>query len=98
MGFGDGTAPPRLRNSGSCPESESESPGVVVSSQELESESVGNPESELESEQRQHDSATLRCKLGFSAMVAITTKAKKKLDLRDDLRCALSLTKPRIPN
>ena len=43
VGVGVGTALPRLRNFGRRPESETESPGVMTTSQELESESNSAP-------------------------------------------------------
>ncbi|CAM1331733.1 Uncharacterised protein r2_g4062 [Pycnogonum litorale] len=39
---------------------------------------------------------TYLCESGFSALLAIKSKARNRLMVEDDLRCALSKTKPRI--
>jgi hypothetical protein len=41
-------------------------------------------------------SSTYICEDGFSALVAIKTKQRNRLDIESDLRCALSSTLPRI--
>ena len=41
-------------------------------------------------------SSTYLCKSGFSALVSMKTKFRNKLECEEDLRCALSSTKPRI--
>ncbi|CAG5052364.1 unnamed protein product [Parnassius apollo] len=43
-------------------------------------------------------SSTYLCEKAFSAVVAIKTKYRSKLDIASDLRCALSSTEPRIGN
>lgn len=43
-------------------------------------------------------SSTYLCERGFSAVVAIKTKYRNKLDIGSDLRCAISMVKPRIVN
>ena len=40
--------------------------------------------------------ATYLCEAGFSTLLQIKTKQKNRLDVEDDLRCALSQTIPRI--
>jgi len=40
--------------------------------------------------------STYRCEAGFSALLSIKTKARNRLEVEDDLRCALSVTQPRI--
>lgn len=43
-------------------------------------------------------SSTYLCERAFSAVVAIKTKYRNKLDMASDLRCALSSIQPRIEN
>lgn len=43
-------------------------------------------------------SSTYLCEKAFSAVVAIKTKYRSKLDIASDLRCALSSIEPRIGN
>lgn len=43
-------------------------------------------------------SSTFLCERAFSAVVAIKTKCRNKLDIASDLRCALSFIEPRIEN
>ena len=40
--------------------------------------------------------ATHLCESGFSTLVTLKTKQRNKLDVENDLRCALSPTQPRI--
>lgn len=40
--------------------------------------------------------STYLCESGFSAMLQIKTKHRNRLDIEDDMRCALSTTAPRI--
>jgi hypothetical protein len=42
-------------------------------------------------------STSYLCESGFSTLVTLKTKQRNKLDVENDLRCALSATKPRIP-
>ena len=42
-------------------------------------------------------SSTYLCEAGFSTLVGMKTKARNKLDVAADLRCALSRTTPSIP-
>lgn len=39
---------------------------------------------------------TYRCESGFSTLVTLKTKARNRLNVEHDLRCALSETKPNI--
>ncbi|XP_050058613.1 protein FAM200A-like [Aphis gossypii] len=41
-------------------------------------------------------SKTYRCESGFSTMVTMKTKARNRLNLEHDLRCALAETEPNI--
>ncbi|KAK4304824.1 hypothetical protein Pmani_020247 [Petrolisthes manimaculis] len=41
-------------------------------------------------------SSTYLCETGFSALVHLKTKARSKLEVEADLRCALSITPPDI--
>lgn len=40
--------------------------------------------------------STYRCEAGFSAMVAVKTKARNRLQIGDDVRCCLSSVEPRF--
>uniref|UniRef100_UPI00358FE70F protein FAM200C-like n=1 Tax=Myxine glutinosa TaxID=7769 RepID=UPI00358FE70F len=42
--------------------------------------------------------STYLCEAAFSALVAVKTKYRSKLNVEGDLRCALSGTRPRIPD
>ena len=42
-------------------------------------------------------SSTYLCEAGFSTLASMKTKARNKLDVAADLRCALSRTLPNIP-
>lgn len=39
---------------------------------------------------------TYKCESGFSSRLTIKTKCRSRLDVKDDIRCALSKTTPRI--
>ena len=41
-------------------------------------------------------SSTYLCEAGFSALVVLKTKQRNRLNVENDLRCALSSFKPRI--
>ena len=40
--------------------------------------------------------STYLCESGFSTLLQIKTKARNRLDVQDDMRLALTQTKPRI--
>ncbi|KAF2349350.1 hypothetical protein FHG87_019897 [Trinorchestia longiramus] len=42
------------------------------------------------------DSSTYLCEAGFSALVILKTKQRNRLDVENDLRCALPSFNPRI--
>ena len=41
-------------------------------------------------------SSTYMCECGFSALLTIKSKARNRLDVESDIRCALSTTSPDI--
>ena len=41
-------------------------------------------------------SSTYLCECGFSALLTIKSKARNRLDVESDIRCALSTTSPDI--
>ena len=43
-------------------------------------------------------SSTYLCESGFSTMLNIKSKNRNRLDLEVDMRCSLSMTRPRIRN